>query len=463
MNLDAILLELKEFLTSSLPLLGVFSCLTFAFYQYKLKKKVPFFKIFSWFAFFLNFILIIYLTFLTRTEITGTPDFHLFRSYREAWNSFSIRNWQLVIFNIIVFLPLGTLLPIIVTRLRKAYKVVGLGFFFSLFIELTQKFTHKGLCELDDLFNNTLGVLLGYCIFRLLYALTHEQKNRSFCIVFSLLPLCLTFSCFGSIFYQYYHQDYGNLQIDYTYPSDLSKTKLALVPSLKLSKKGKKVPIYKPKGYSKKEALAFEKSFFQKIQVDDKEVSTKFTENSLTSSNGKHQISIDLKNRSYCYYNLKASGKKKQEDYPNLREYLKSLGIEIPKDIVYTHPENGHYIFTIPRSLSSMKSISGSLECITSKEEILSINNQWISQSIVNKEDILSEQQAYERLAKGYFQIDRDLKLKSIQVYDVALTYSLDTKDYYQPVYLFYCKINEKNYDLVIPALKKARKFPLLP
>ena len=68
----------------------------------------------------------------------------------------------------------------------------------------------------------------------------------------------------------------------------------------------------------------------------------------------------------------------------------------------------------------------------------------------------MSETEAYDRLADGYFQISpHNLDIKNLTINNVSLTYSPDTKGYYQPVYLFHCEINGEYKDLVIPALKQ--------
>lgn len=37
---------------------------------------------------------------------------------------------------------------------------------FSVFIEATQYFTGRGLCEFDDVFHNTLGACIGFIIWK---------------------------------------------------------------------------------------------------------------------------------------------------------------------------------------------------------------------------------------------------------------------------------------------------------
>lgn len=78
--------------------------------------------------------------------------------------------------NLIMLFPLGIMLPIVFENFRSV-KTVAAAFAFSLFIETTQYVTGRGLCDFDDVFHNTLGALIGYLIFRLIYDLV--QKNKS--------------------------------------------------------------------------------------------------------------------------------------------------------------------------------------------------------------------------------------------------------------------------------------------
>ena len=70
-----------------------------------------------------------------------------------------------IMLNILLFVPLGIMLPMISERFKKLWKVVLIGFLFSCLIEAMQYITGRGLTEIDDVINNTLGAFLGYLIF----------------------------------------------------------------------------------------------------------------------------------------------------------------------------------------------------------------------------------------------------------------------------------------------------------
>lgn len=108
-------------------------------------------------------ILIIYtlfilgLTLLFREETNGEHlQLELFWSYKV----FKKEGWQ-IICNVFLFVPFGVLLRVLDVN---TWLVLLMGFAFSCSIELLQYLLKIGLCELDDVFHNTLGTLIGLFI-----------------------------------------------------------------------------------------------------------------------------------------------------------------------------------------------------------------------------------------------------------------------------------------------------------
>jgi len=86
-------------------------------------------------------------------------------------------NIQDVIINIIAFIPIGLLVGLISDRYR-VLKSLLFGLFFSLFVEVTQLISHCGVFDVDDLFNNTLGALIGGAIAAIVVGIVHRYKNK---------------------------------------------------------------------------------------------------------------------------------------------------------------------------------------------------------------------------------------------------------------------------------------------
>lgn len=112
------------------------------------------------------FFIVIAMTIIGRGD-AGFPqaEWHLFWCVRAAWINHDPVNWYLIVGNILLFIPAGILLPVFFDKMRSYKKTVAFGLTVSVGIELTQYVFHRGLCELDDVFHNTLGCLLGYCLF----------------------------------------------------------------------------------------------------------------------------------------------------------------------------------------------------------------------------------------------------------------------------------------------------------
>ena len=79
-------------------------------------------------------------------------------------NGITIYSFINIVGNIIMFMPVGFLLPLICTKVDSCKKVVIIGFCTSLLIESRQLFLTRGT-DIDDLILNTSGAVLGYLVF----------------------------------------------------------------------------------------------------------------------------------------------------------------------------------------------------------------------------------------------------------------------------------------------------------
>ena len=86
-----------------------------------------------------------------------------------------------VYMNILLFVPMGYLLPYIFPwfRAKVRYRPAAACFFTSLFIENLQLVTRRGMYDLDDLVSNAFGGLLGQVLFiSVAYVVTHPDWRR---------------------------------------------------------------------------------------------------------------------------------------------------------------------------------------------------------------------------------------------------------------------------------------------
>ena len=78
--------------------------------------------------------------------------------------------WQTKLANdyIIMFIPFGLLAPMVFERMRKVRFCVFIGFLCSCGFELSQLITQRGYCQLDDVVTNTVGMIVGWGIWKML-------------------------------------------------------------------------------------------------------------------------------------------------------------------------------------------------------------------------------------------------------------------------------------------------------
>lgn len=85
-----------------------------------------------------------------------------FYSIRKHYSYLVARN---IIGNIIGFIPLGTLFPILFVRLRRPGKTILTVFLISLGFETMQLLFTLGVFDVDDLLLNTIGGAIGYLFY----------------------------------------------------------------------------------------------------------------------------------------------------------------------------------------------------------------------------------------------------------------------------------------------------------
>lgn len=84
-----------------------------------------------------------------------------------------------IVGNVVGFMPCGFFLPIVSRRGRKWYNAILLCFGLSLCIEVTQLVFKVGSFDVDDLFLNTLGGVLGYILYHMVQKFRIRRRRRA--------------------------------------------------------------------------------------------------------------------------------------------------------------------------------------------------------------------------------------------------------------------------------------------
>ncbi len=121
--------------------------------------------------------LILWITTLSREKLIGTPiiyyPFHALASFpKEIQRGRLEANF---LGNIILFVPIGTLVPV-VTGWKKICRTAITSIGFSLLIEIIQLITSRGCFDPDDVVLNSLGTIIGFGVYWVLEKLFVKQK-----------------------------------------------------------------------------------------------------------------------------------------------------------------------------------------------------------------------------------------------------------------------------------------------
>ena len=84
---------------------------------------------------------------------------------------------------------------------------------------------------------------------------------------------------------------------------------------------------------------------------------------------------------------------------------------------------------------------------------IKSVENKIISYEKVREVKLKSEQQAYNELLNGKFKTYHT-DIREMQIQQVKQTYELDSKGFYQPIYVFSGTINGEETAISIPGIE---------
>ena len=196
-------------------------------------KKVSFVQVLLY-AVMLFYITGIYgVTLMGRVEgLDGGVSIEPFWSYRYAWESYAVHPWRNLILNIIMFVPLGFLLPVCFPRCRRFSVTFACGLVATGMIECTQYFTKRGVFETDDLFNNALGAVIGYGFFVIAmdiyqYIRKEKQQKALWQVGLAQVPFVLTVIFFLFAEAHSKAHNFGELEIAYQYRMNMEHIKIS--------------------------------------------------------------------------------------------------------------------------------------------------------------------------------------------------------------------------------------------
>ena len=391
------------------------------------------------FLFILYIVAVCALTLLNRgANYEGSVNLALFSSYREAWYNFSLRDWQYIYFNIAMFVPLGFFLPLLSKRFFSIGWTLFVAVLFTGIIEATQYITGVGIFELDDLFNNFVGATIGYGI-----VMAFLVKRWSLRIL-SLTPLLLVIGLSIGMFTYYEQKEFGNLAF---VPAVKANTKDANVSTtITFNDEPSLTTVYKAPNLTKKEAQQKAYKLFEKMNIDTSSIEIIDYQNEANYRyNGDPSYFIWLKFLDGAYELTDFSMfdvEPEDTDEQTLIASLQKMGISIPEAAQFERTDVGRYEWKINQFEAANQLIDGTLTVAYYQDQtIKSVTNNIVAYEKVKEIKLKSEQQAYQELLDGKFKV-YDKNIKDMQIQQVQLAYELDSKGFYQPIYVFSGTIN---------------------
>lgn len=112
---------------------------------------------------------------------TNLTPFRTIKGYLYALEHYGISGggmiwWHNLAGNLVLFLPMGILLPALFPPFRSFFRTVLFTILLIVCVEGAQLFTRTGSCDVDDLILNTAGCVAGYVIYRLTFGLTQGRS-----------------------------------------------------------------------------------------------------------------------------------------------------------------------------------------------------------------------------------------------------------------------------------------------
>lgn len=371
----------------------------------------------------------------------------LFRAWREAYQRFTLQIWLNVLLNIALFVPLGFLLPLLSKPFRKWYAALGAGFGVSLLIELSQFFTGRGMCDVDDLFTNTLGAMLGWCA--AMFVLALRQKSRTwprYCALPAAFALALS-----AIFISYAAQPYGNLRDAAFTTADLSAVRWSV--DFALDENSKTAWVYRSQALDNAGADRFAAEFaaahgvefpdayyYDDLVVYANHSSGDFLNVTLHDGTWEYSLGKDIT----PVWDIPPQ----DVSEALLRETLDGLGFPVPADATFTLSLYGETSYRAVFSADLLPTeggfLHGTLTCALSAQDdsqstLPRLENRMTTLAPVREEPILSPAQALAAMQSGksfegaWFA----QSVQQIEVRSCTLDYLSDSKGFYQPVYRF--------------------------
>lgn len=451
----------------ALPLFLIFLILNvFFFLSYfiaykrliKGKQQLLFRDIMLWELLFCYILIVLGATLLIRYPSDfAHVELQLFSQHRSAWYNFSMIEWQNIIMNIAMFIPIGVLTSILLKKIRTIWKIGAICLASSILIELTQLITRRGIFSLDDILHNTLGGIIGYSLFCFTITVIDGKPFPIKKIIVTLIPVFVTLIVSLSIYVAYVTKEFGIMTPTYVHRVDM--TNVILSNEVELCSEPAQAMIYEVMGIlDTKEITEFAENFLSNLNATIDETRTLKNRGStvfFAQSPTGQTATLNISNYLTYFYNYPSNDSFRASiNENNLRDKLLEIGIYIPESALFSELDIGEYRFDIAVDSTGDLTVWGWLECVYYDDgTIRQILNHIVEVQSVRMVDIITPYEAFKRIEGGMFRYYSPNQISYLHIVSYEITHYMDTKGFLQPVYRFEVEIDGVKQDIVIPAV----------
>ena len=411
-----------------------------------------------------NFCFILCVAFLDRRQLSTSYNLNLFSSYHNAvFSSDSIERINILL-NIMLYIPLGMIFGSKYCPWKKWYQALTVGLLISVIIEFTQFITKMGYADIDDVFNNFSGVIIGYFLYKYLIArIKNAQKPGLY-----LLPIFCPIIIVGIFFVPYLFRPFGYLDCERFNTIYIESTSITIADNAleKIDINGK-LPIYTTVSLNETEVERFAQIVFEGLGTSvGEEWTIKYdTCMVLFSEKREYELWYEYHDGTFTLQHLATVAGERlyygdiTESFVRLR--LKELGIFIPASADFSKQNDTDFTFKAKMVIEDEKIYDGSVFCKMDKNgQIMKIEYKLLHLEYNSENEAVPISKIREKIEIGsfYFQ-DKDLEYdSSIDVNGLiclssTVIYQVDTKGYYRPVYEVEAMINNNPFKILFPAV----------
>lgn len=398
------------------------------------------------------FVVVLGLTTLSRgANYTGEINFALFSGYKNAWNEWSLTEYQLIIFNMLMFSPLGFLLPFLTKKGEKLSVACLVSFLVTLFIEVLQLVTGRGIFELDDLLHNFVGSMFGYFVSVFILEIAKNKKLRVKPLLRMLaIPLFFAVLTIAAVIV-YSAQPYGNLPF---IPAEKQDMSIVTVDNqTQLSDETQSAPIFKnayTNDYARIKEISESFSDFAGITFN-KTVRTEGSNKIFQSSVGDEQLTAFMENGSWSYTNWQEAVTISEEQASELRTSIESWLSEnglLPESAEFCLQDGKilRWDVAMPQMAEQTADfVAGTVMVeIGADGNIATFSCSIAKYEYISSLNLISAAEAYKQVLDGNFEQYNPFESGDVlTVTGYSLDYEPDTKGFYRPIYRFEGYIND--------------------